>query len=676
MFTSLLLLYPLALPSADPTVGASIGVVSRVKVLSDKVPDVSSLESWRKSFLKENMTDQEKALAVWRSTVMFQHQEIPPPCEYLTDEEAVQDPFKIFNVYGYSLCSVASCDIECLARYAGLRARGWGILHHSVPEVYWDGAWHLLDASLINYFPKKDGTIAGVEEIMAAIRDWHDKHPGHKDDDEAKLRAFQRADGWTAWKQGPELLARCPFYDSYGWLPSRTYGWCSTMEQYNGKADGSRAGKAFLFEYGYSQGYQVNIQLRRGERLTRNWFNRGLHINSKDGPKGGKAPGCLTGKTGVGPLAYTPQYGDLARGRIGNGTLEYDVPVQSSAYRSGALTAENLEESAVRVRDAAWPATLVLRMPCSYVYLAGTLTFTAAVGEGGSVAVSFSDNNGLDWKKIERTTVAGERRVDLGHLVFRRYDYRLKFFFRGRGTGLDTLKIVHDIQHSQRPLPALDQGDNSITFSAGPPEGTVTVEGATNMAAKGKQLLWTDFHPDVSGFRQGCWGGVDRWLFIDQSGKGVLTFPVATPGDLVRLRFGAHYRARDAKDGLDYHVSFDGGKTWQSAGRAAGPTRAHCTYVVFTDVPAGRRQALVRYTGISRDAASAKGDSTGIFNFRIDADYREPFGGFRPVRVTYMWEEDGHPKRDVHVARKPQETYTIRCVAKPIMKSIVLELAE
>src|SRR5262249_32142130 len=154
-----ILLCPLVLPSANLTEGARpdaappAGVVSHVKVLSDKVPDVSSLEAWRKSFLKDGMTDQEKALAVWRSTVMFQHQD-SPPYEYLHHEEVVQDPLKIFNVYGYSFCSVASCDIECLARYAGLRARGWGILQHSVPEVYWDGAWHLLDASLINYFPK------------------------------------------------------------------------------------------------------------------------------------------------------------------------------------------------------------------------------------------------------------------------------------------------------------------------------------------------------------------------------------------------------------------------------------------------------------------------------------------------------------------------------------------
>jgi hypothetical protein len=652
-YPTIILLYTLSLPSAEP----AAGVVSHIKVLSDKVPDVSSLEAWRKSFLKDGITGQEKALAVWRSTVMFQHQDAPPH-EYLTNEQDVQDPLKIFNVYGYSYCSVASCDIECLARYAGLRARGWGILHHSVPEVYWDGRWHMLDASLVNYFPKKDGSIAGVEEIMAAIRDWYDKHPGYRGE-EAKLLALQRRDGSTGWKQGPELLTRCPFYDAGGWWPAKTHGWHSTMQEYDGRADGSRLGKAFLYEYGYSQGYQVNIQLRQGERLTRNWSNRGLYVDKKDG---GPAPGCLTGKTGEGAQAYTPKYGDLAPERIGNGVLEYDVPVTSAAYRRAALTADNLDDEAVRVRDAARPATLILRMPSSYVYLTGTLDLRVAVGKGGSVEVSFSDNNGLDWKELARVNTSGERRVDLSPLVLRRYDYRLKFVLHGADTGLDALKIVHDIQHSQRPLPALGRGNNTITFSAGPAEGTLTIEGAAKLDHKDKQLVWTDFHPQASGLES-------KRLFVDAGGKGVITFAAATPGELVCLRFGAHYCAYDARDGLDYQVSFDDGKTWKNAGRAAGPTRGNCIYVVFMDVPAGTRQALVRYAGTSHN-------TTGIFNFRIDADYREPFGGFRPVRVTYLWEEDGQPKRDVHVTRKPQETYTISCAAKPVMKSIVLELAE
>jgi hypothetical protein len=138
---------------------------------------------------------------------------------------------------------------------------------------------------------------------------------------------------------------------------------------------------------------------------------------------------------------------------------------------------------------------------------------------------------------------------------------------------------------------------------------------------------------------------------------------------MVRLRFGAFERARDARDGLDYQVSFDQGQTWKTVDRAAGPTPGDGNYVVWEDVPAGTRQALVRYAGTNRNA-------TGLLNSRIDADYREPFGGFQPVRVTYTWEEKGPIQRDVHVARQPRETYPITCAEKPVMKSIVLELAD
>jgi hypothetical protein len=629
-------------------------VVCRISLTSDKVRDISSLDAWERSFLKNGMTDRERALAAWRTTVMFQHQDAPP-LEFLQHEETVLDPIKLFNVYGYGFCSMASADVAALARHAGLKARGWGINAHSVPEVYYDGGWHLLDGSLISYFPKPDGSLAGVEEIVAAVKDWHAKNPGYQGND-AKLREFHQADGWTGWKRGPELLTRSPLYDGQGWWPAKTHGWYATMQEYDGTL-GKVEGKPFLYEYGYSQGYRVDIRLRPGERLTRNWANKGLHINMKDGG----APGCLTGTTGTDALVYTPKYGDLAPGRVGNGTHEFAMPVKDGGFRAAALVAENLQEKELRVADPQRPGIFVLRMPSSYVYLTGTLTFTATIGDGGSVAVLFSDNNGLDWKEIAKTTTSGDQKVDLSAQVLRRYDYRLKFELRGRGTGLDSLKLVHDIQHSQRPLPALAEGDNTISFSAGPPEGTITVEGATNLKMKGRQLVYTDFHPVVE--------GMENNLFVGPAGKGSIAFPVATPEDMVRLRFGAHYRARDAKDGIDYQVSFDGGKTWKTVDRAAGPTAGDCKYVSFSDVPASRREALVRFAATSRNA-------TGIFNFRIDADYQEPQGGFRPVRVTYRWQENGAAKDDVHVARRPAETYTIRCESKPVMKSITMELAE
>ena len=97
-----------------------VGVVSNIKVLSDKGPDVSSLEDWKKSFIKEGMTDKDKALAIFNTEVTFQQADAPPN-EYLQREDAVLDPIKMFNVYGYTLCSVSSANVMCLARYWACR---------------------------------------------------------------------------------------------------------------------------------------------------------------------------------------------------------------------------------------------------------------------------------------------------------------------------------------------------------------------------------------------------------------------------------------------------------------------------------------------------------------------------------------------------------------------------
>src|SRR5258706_10188531 len=99
-----------------------------------------------------------------------------------------------------------------------------------------------------------------------------------------------------------------------------------------------------------------------------------------------------------------------------------------------------------------------------------------------------------------------------------------------------------------------------------------------------------------------------------------------------RLRIGAHYRARDKRDGFDIEASFDEGKSWKTVGKLDGPFAGNSKYFVFGDVPAGAKAALVRLTGVQIN-------TTGIHDLRIDADYLEAHGEFAPVKVTYAWAE-------------------------------------
>ena len=262
---------------------------------------------------------------------------------------------------------------------------------------------------------------------------------------------------------------------------------------------------------------------------------------------------------------------------------------------------------------------------------------------------------------LTRADASGIQSVDLTPLIRRRYDYRLKFELGGAGTGLAAVRIGHDLQHSQRVLPVLAQGENTIRCSVGAPEGTITLEGSTDPRDAGRQLVFTGFHPTSAGLAK------NKLLLAGRAGE--ITFPVETPGELTRLRLGTCYRARDVRDGWDVQVSSDDGATFRTIDRLTGPAVTAGTYRVVTDLPAGTRRALVRYVGTQHN-------TTMISNFRISADYREPHGGFRPVRVVYQWEEDGVAKQDVRVVTRPTESYTITCAGRPVMNSIQLELAE
>ena len=230
----------------------------------------------------------------------------------------------------------------------------------------------------------------------------------------------------------------------------------------------------------------------------------------------------------------------------------------------------------------------------------------------------------------------------------------------GAGTGLDALKISHDIQHSQRALPALDQGKNTITCSAGPPRA----RSRSRAAPISRSRVSSSFTPTSIRKR----GPEGRPLDVGRR-PGPFDLSHRDAGRPERLRFGCHYRARDVKDGWDFQVSFDDGKTFQTVDRAAGPTPARASMSPSATCRPAHGRPLVRFAGTQRN-------TTCLFDYRIDADYQETRGGFRPIKVTYQWEENGQAKEDVHVMKQAAETYTITCAAKPVMKAIRMEWAE
>jgi hypothetical protein len=633
--------------------------VHNLKVISDKVDDVSTVESILHSFVKPGMSDEDRSLALWRAVVKYRHQTIPA-MEFLAADWESHDPVKIFNVYGYCMCCCCSALIESLNRADGRQARGRILTGHSVPEVRFADGWHMYDASLISLFPLPEtGAPASVDQVCEAIARWYAQHPEYKENVSA-LMELMKSEGWTGWKsKGPELLAKSPYYH-LGFLPARTHGWNDTMSEYGPNCA--------VYEYGYQVGHRAVFSLRPGESLERDAGNRRLHVNMDRVPDWD----MLDARAPERDLVYLEQFFPGYRGGVvGNGYHRYGPNLARGELETGCEVYENLATGgfhALHPKAGGKAGVAVVELSCPYVYLGGRVRLKGQrARETDQVVLSLSTSNGRQFVPVWKADATGpfDAEIDLGERIRRRYSYWLQIEIQSespQGTGLDTFSVESEIQHAPRTLPWLGRGQNTITVS--------TDRDAT-IATRTISCLIT---PDVQFNKNETTGSMGvQFENLDvrdgscwwKAGEGSMTVPVETPGELVALRFSAQVRARGNKDLVQMLVSTDQGKTWQEAGHIAGPTPGATGSFRFDGIPPGTKRAHLKFR--------LSGNNTiGIFSFRVDADYRDPLseGAAAPIQVVHRWREKGMPREHVELVQKLPATYKIATEAEPEMVSV------
>jgi hypothetical protein len=647
--------------------GPRAGRVNNLKVLSDKIDDVTTVENILRSFVRPGMSDEERSKALWTAVVKYRHQTVPPN-EFLAADSEAHDPVKIFNVYGYCMCCCCSALIEALNRADGREARGRILNNHSVPEVRYGDAWHMFDTSLITYFPRPgDGGIASVDEIVAAVTSWHETHPGYRKNG-GRLNELMRGGDWTGWKSsGPELLAACPFYDK-GYLPARTHGWEDTMVEYDLKSP--------VYEYGYQTGHRAVFSLRPGESFVREAGNRGLHVNMKAIPDWDMLHASAPKRDLVYLERFFPGYHG---GVVANGVHRYAPDLAAGDLAAGAEVLENLaaggegQTPALRVERSTRPGIAVIAMNSPYVVLGARVRLKSVrASEADRVALALSTDNGRRYTTLWTAPVGnGEATIDLSESTLRRYQYLVKLEIVGStpgNAGIDALAIESDFQHAPRTLAWLGRGTNAITVATdselGPALATRTVAcritpDATFSKNETTASMGVTFdNLDVRD--SACW-----W----KQGVGTTTIPVAVPGDLVALRLNAQVRARGSKDVVAIQASTDGGKAWRELAVIQGPTPGTTRSFRFANWPAGTRDVLIRF-------ALSGNNTIGVMSFRVDADYRDPLAAqtVRPFRIVHRWKEAGQSREHIERITALPATYTIETTGEPEMTSVTAEM--
>ena len=128
--------------------------------LSNGLNDFRSVKEIVAGAVRPGMSDREKAIALWR--VQTTHR-----FHASSGDNEVNDPVKVFNVYGYTTCGDDSICLAGLWKTAGFKVRPARVVGHCVTQVSYDGRWNLLDGDMGPFYLLRDNvTLAGEQDLV------------------------------------------------------------------------------------------------------------------------------------------------------------------------------------------------------------------------------------------------------------------------------------------------------------------------------------------------------------------------------------------------------------------------------------------------------------------------------------------------------------------------------
>jgi len=420
--------------------------------------DWFDVESIAREATRGCATDEERAFAIFNFVrTNSQHRGGPGDMENF-------NPVVFFNVYGYGNCAYHAATSVALARAIGLKARVWEVWHHTVNEFWFNNGWHMLDSDIEAYYLMDDNrTIASIEQL------WADQKVTGGKPENAHLTKFS----------GRTLGLHRQYTDVEG-----NIGW-------DYRSDYKSLGARYYFaedhcyvQTGYDyytyEPHTMAMTIRPNEKLIRNWkgglkfYNYKKYIKMhEENPETHSWPV----RRGDGRIIWEP---DL-RSR---NTREF----LDGAYNVLWATDDGIEP-AVHVKHkhgGVWdvPSAVTFAMKTPYTITGGKLRATVYRGaatdwDGIRVMVS-NDKLGWHrqkvWEAPEGRTGKMDLEVNLDDLLYPtgdrgRHVYRVRFaFFCNEGnnpptqTGVESVRLVADIQCAPNSLPALSLGRNIIRY--------------------------------------------------------------------------------------------------------------------------------------------------------------------------------------------------------------------
>lgn len=415
--------------------------VRDLKVVCDRAPDCSSLESIVATVTRDCKTDDERAIAIYNFCRFIGYHLAYP------NEPGGVSALKLIHVYGWSLCGGQHTMLAALWEKAGYpwRYRGWSNPGHTTVEAFYGGRWHYLDTFLKFYAWRPDPqfpggrTIASQEDIRA--------QPALATEafeiDSARKVLYQKGDRFEM--RGEKANWTAPAFLLCG---DDMDGVISGIRSSNNSGS-PRGWGPIIFD---DPGYSTAVNLRPGCSLTLDWDRiegAWYFAGSKTPPRHSCGDKDYRNCPAIGPLLEPYHEKDPQR-TWSNGVLSFR-PMIGEGVLASLDQAENVTVVGSRLQPkAGGEASFVVPMASPYVVAKASAKIA---GEDARLDVSL---DGKKWQPFQGN--------DLSAAVAGRYCYWVRVRFQKPIAGIDLTSIV---QHNQEALPYLAPGKNTIAVTAG-----------------------------------------------------------------------------------------------------------------------------------------------------------------------------------------------------------------
>jgi hypothetical protein len=94
----------------------------------------------------------------------------------------ITDPIRLLNGHGFGCCEQKAATLGWIWRMLGYQSRLAVFPFHTIPEIFYGGAWHMLDPTHHVFYRNSDGTIASTEDLLADLGMITDQADSHGND--------------------------------------------------------------------------------------------------------------------------------------------------------------------------------------------------------------------------------------------------------------------------------------------------------------------------------------------------------------------------------------------------------------------------------------------------------------------------------------------------------------